>query len=46
MGRIIPAGTGFLKYRGFEMAAIDRGEDLAESLPPSEDELLNAEISE
>jgi DNA-directed RNA polymerase subunit beta' len=46
MGRIIPAGTGFVKYRGFEMAAIDRGEDLAESLPPAEDELLNAEISE
>ena len=46
MGRIIPAGTGFPKYRGFEMAPIDRGEDLAESLPPGETESLSAEISE
>jgi len=46
MGRIIPAGTGFPKYRGYEMAAIDRGEDLAESLPPGETESLSAEISE
>jgi DNA-directed RNA polymerase subunit beta' len=46
MGRIIPAGTGFPKYRGFEMAPIDRGEDLAVSLPPGETESLSAEISE
>jgi DNA-directed RNA polymerase subunit beta' len=29
MGRIVPAGTGFSKYRNFEMAATDKGEELA-----------------
>ena len=45
MGRIIPAGTGFSKYRGYEMAAIDKGEDLVEPLPP-EASSLAAEVSE
>ena len=26
MGRIIPAGTGFLKYRSYEMVALDKTE--------------------
>ena len=45
MGRIIPAGTGFSKYRGYEMAALDKGEDLVEPLPP-EASSLAAEVSE
>ncbi len=45
MGRIIPAGTGFLKYRGYEMAALDKGEDLVEPLPPEAGSLA-AEVSE
>jgi hypothetical protein len=27
MGRIIPAGTGFSKYRGYEMGALDKTEE-------------------
>ena len=34
MGRIIPAGTGFPKYRGYEMVALDKAE--AEEEPTSE----------
>ncbi len=45
MGRIIPAGTGFLKYRSFEMAALEKGEELLEPLPP-EASLLAAEVVE
>ncbi len=45
MGRIIPAGTGFIKYRGYEMAALDKGEELLEPLPP-EASSLGAEIAE
>jgi DNA-directed RNA polymerase subunit beta' len=35
MGRIIPAGTGFPKYRGYEMVALDKAE-AEEELPTSE----------
>src|SRR5271157_3635934 len=45
MGRIIPAGTGFLKYRSYEMAALDKGEELLEPLPP-EASSLGAEVAE
>ena len=45
MGRIIPAGTGFPKYRAYEMAALDKGEEVLEALPPEQD-LLSAEASE
>ncbi len=45
MGRIIPAGTGFLKYRNYEMAALDKGDEMLEPLPP-EAGLLPAEVSE
>ena len=45
MGRIIPAGTGFSKYRSYEMAALDKGEELLEPLPP-EASSLGAEIAE
>jgi DNA-directed RNA polymerase subunit beta' len=34
MGRIIPAGTGFSKYRNYEMVALDKTEE------PPQDELL------
>jgi len=44
MGRIIPAGTGFTKYRSYEMAAMDKGEELLEPLPPEASSL--AEIAE
>ena len=45
MGRIIPAGTGFSKYRSYEMAALDKGEELLEPLPP-EASSLGAEVAE
>jgi DNA-directed RNA polymerase subunit beta' len=45
MGRIIPAGTGFSKYRNYEMAALDKGEELLEPLPP-EASSLGAEVAE
>ncbi len=35
MGRIIPAGTGFSKYRNYEMVALDKTEEA-----PKEEELL------
>jgi DNA-directed RNA polymerase subunit beta' len=31
MGRIIPAGTGFLKYRNYNMAILDQDQELKES---------------
>ncbi len=36
MGRIIPAGTGFSKYRNYEMVALDKTEEL----PPETPQLL------
>jgi DNA-directed RNA polymerase subunit beta' len=34
MGRIIPAGTGFLKYRNYEMVALDKTEEPAQEEQP------------
>jgi DNA-directed RNA polymerase subunit beta' len=36
MGRIIPAGTGFSKYRAYEMAVLDKGGEVLEALPPEQ----------
>ena len=41
MGRIIPAGTGFPKYRNYEMASLEKLEKLEE---PKEPESLEAQI--
>jgi DNA-directed RNA polymerase subunit beta' len=38
MGRIIPAGTGFPKYRSYEMVSLDKAEELPPPPPPSIDE--------
>jgi hypothetical protein len=42
MGRIIPAGTGFPKYRNYEMVSLDKAEELPPPPPPpiDEEELL------
>jgi DNA-directed RNA polymerase subunit beta' len=45
MGRIIPAGTGFAKYRNYEMVTNDRPEEL-EPHPEEETELLETGVSE
>jgi DNA-directed RNA polymerase subunit beta' len=45
MGRIIPAGTGFPKYRSYDMAPLDKGDEMLE-VPPPEQERLEAEASE
>ena len=45
MGRIIPAGTGFPKYRAYEMAVLEKGGEVLEALPP-EQALLDAEAPE
>jgi DNA-directed RNA polymerase subunit beta' len=34
MGRIIPAGTGFSKYRNYEMGALDKTEEPAQGEQP------------
>jgi DNA-directed RNA polymerase subunit beta' len=34
MGRIIPAGTGFSKYRNYEMGGLDKTEELAQEGQP------------
>jgi DNA-directed RNA polymerase subunit beta' len=40
MGRIIPAGTGFSKYRNFEMVSLEKTEDVLPPPPPTDDEEL------
>ncbi len=41
MGRVIPAGTGFPKYRAYEMGVLDKVEEMLEAMPPEQD-LLDA----
>ncbi len=35
MGRIIPAGTGFVKYRNYEMVGLDKAEEPTQETPPA-----------